>query len=147
MKRGWGQAELADRLAALGVTRLNRSTIAKIEAGGTRAQNLSLDDALAISAALGVAPVNMMLPTWHRDTVAITPKLKRPAGGARAWFRGLWPLETDEETLRVFFTEIAPEEAEALLAQARARNPDEGIPAPEHYLREFTDKQTKEETS
>lgn len=137
-KRGWSQADLAKRLVELGVDHLSRGTLSKIELpDSTRAHNLSLDDALAIAAALGVSPVNMMLPTWHGDQVAITPKLTVPAGSARAWVRGYWPLRHEDE--RIFFTEIAPEEGEELLKQAKARRAGEGMPSTEYMAKRYED--------
>lgn len=56
---GLSQADLAKRLAQLGFARLKRTTILAIE---KKTRNVSLDEALAIAAALGVAPIHLMVP-------------------------------------------------------------------------------------
>lgn len=58
-RAGISQVALASRLAELGYGALKRDQIVAIEAGRRR---VTLDDALAISAALGVAPVNLIVP-------------------------------------------------------------------------------------
>ena len=100
-RRPWTQQELADELAALGYP-ISRVTIAKIEQGGepgaraynvTRARNVSLEDALAISAALDVAPLALMLPQDDDELVAITPSAQTiAADAARDWIMGNLPI-------------------------------------------------------
>lgn len=63
---GIAQTELSRRLEELGYT-LKRSAIADIESGRRR---VTLDDALAISAALGVAPLHMIVPFEDEDPIS-----------------------------------------------------------------------------
>src|SRR5438128_1706924 len=56
--RQLSQAELSKRLGDLGVP-VSRQTLIEIEKGNRR---VTLDEALAIAAAVGVAPVHLMVP-------------------------------------------------------------------------------------
>jgi transcriptional regulator with XRE-family HTH domain len=112
------QQDLADRLVALGATRFtNRDAIGRIERGPTptRTADISLADACAIAMALDVSLIHMMLPTWHADRIAITPDVVVPAGSARVWVRGDYPLPGQHA--RKFFTEIAIQYGDRLLEQ------------------------------
>jgi transcriptional regulator with XRE-family HTH domain len=97
---GISQADLAARLDALDY-KLSRGAIADIERGERR---VSLDDALAVAAALGVAPLHLIVP-FESDRViseeaadigifepvaelVVTPKLKMIPMVARSWIRG-----------------------------------------------------------
>ncbi len=101
--RGWSQQDLADAVADIGGARgsLTRTALAKIEAGGTRAANLSVEHLLVIAAALGVAPVDLFIPIDEDLPDRPSPRLKitpgndaRPAvtvtaDHARAWVTGV----------------------------------------------------------
>lgn len=102
----WSQQDLAERLEELGHP-LDRSAIARIETGG---RAVSLDEALAICAALGVSPVHMIVPQAHEDFVAIAPKLRPPGLAARSWIRGERPLDITDD--RAFWQQIAEAEAQ-----------------------------------
>jgi transcriptional regulator with XRE-family HTH domain len=97
---GLSQAQLSARLMQLGV-QLRRQTIIDIE---QKARRVYLDEALAISMVLGVAPINLIVP-FERDTVLneeaaeegiFEPVAKLKVGHgfvlhpmvARAWIRG-----------------------------------------------------------
>jgi transcriptional regulator with XRE-family HTH domain len=88
-RRGWKQQQLADRLAELGYPGLSRATIAKIEDPTSTRSNASLEDVLAIAAALDCAPVHLIAPLEDDDVVQVTPGLP-PAKAAmvRDWIRG-----------------------------------------------------------
>jgi transcriptional regulator with XRE-family HTH domain len=132
-RRGWTQQHLSARLDALGY-HLTRGAIAKIELGRSR---ISLDGALAISAALGVAPVNMFAPMHASDHVLVAPKLTPGSGEVRAWIRGHKPLGDDllDEDAHLYYTEAPLDEIEALAQQAGRRDPNDPIPVTEHHAR------------
>jgi transcriptional regulator with XRE-family HTH domain len=85
--RGWSQEQLADEATKRYGYPLARSTVAKIEQGGTRA-DARLGDLLALAAALEVPPVHLLTPDVDEAPVAVTPNTIVPAGLARAWIRG-----------------------------------------------------------
>src|SRR5213592_2796553 len=86
-RRRWTQQDLADRLCEIG-WETHRLTIAKIEKGGTRARNASLQEVLAIAAALNVAPVHLFVPLEDDASVEIAPKFVASAPRVREWVRG-----------------------------------------------------------
>jgi len=139
-RKGWTQERLSAELTKLGHP-LHRVTLAKLEGGGTRSQNVSLRDVLAIAAALGVAPIHLFVPFSDRDYVAITPKLVRTGANVRAWVRGRGLLGDEDE--RFYFTELPPEEQRQAMAQIERVEADAALTAPAHFLRE----QNKEEES
>ena len=133
------QEQLSELLAGLGVS-IHRATVAKIENGGTRAENISVRDLLAFAAALNVAPVHLIVPfedevlvDGERKSVrlAITPRVSAFTSQARGWIRGNNKLrrEDDEQS---FYTHIPRVEFEHLLEQAR-QAPDGPRPLASHY--------------
>lgn len=94
--RGWSQQRLSDELKALGWP-LAQSTIAKIESGATRARNISVEDAMAVCAALGVSPLDMLVLREPSDRFAVTPELVTTAGSVRKWWRGEWRLRDGDD--------------------------------------------------
>jgi transcriptional regulator with XRE-family HTH domain len=90
--------QLADRIADMGGS-LDRAAISKIEVGK---RGVSLDEAIEIAAALGIAPIHLFLPRDDGAPVCVAPDLEVPAAQARAWVRGYEPLEgMDERTYRI----------------------------------------------
>jgi hypothetical protein len=68
---------------------LSRAVIAEIEtATKPRSRRVTLNDAVAMSAALGVAFVHMVVPIDDEEGVELTPDLRVSAPTARRWFRG-----------------------------------------------------------
>lgn len=123
-KRGWSQAKLAQRLVELGYP-MSRETLAKIETGGTRAENVTLNDVLAISFALGVPPVEMMATYGQESRIRVvkgTPAATTEV--VRGWISGAWPL-ADEDPF-VYYGELSPERLR--LAQEEARDVKLGEP-------------------
>jgi transcriptional regulator with XRE-family HTH domain len=100
-RRRWSQQQLADRLAELGMP-MDRTVIAKLENATRR---VTLDEAFALAAALGVSPANLFLPLEAGTDVAIAPKLAVLPRAARAWVRGQQPLHRDDA--RTFYTEVS----------------------------------------
>jgi transcriptional regulator with XRE-family HTH domain len=140
--RGWTQADLAAALKAAGHTHLSRPTLAKIEVGGTRARNLSVEDLLAVAVALNVSPVHLVCPTNDEVQLRVTPRDVVWAGRARAWIRGYWPLR-EQDDRQDFFREIPRAEFDELLEVSARRQPDPvtgavAYPAGEYYIRDTT---------
>lgn len=101
-RRGWTQQDLADRLQDLGLN-VDQSTIARIEKG--QIKRVTLDDALAIAAALGVQPVQLMVPMKADNRVALAPNLIVEPSLARRWIRGQRTLRPEDE--RTYFSEVS----------------------------------------
>ena len=101
-RRGWTQQDLAERLGDNGVP-MDRTTIAKIEQGGSRATNLSLEDLLAFAVALGVNPVELFVPREESEALEVG-KTSVASVEARRWLRQQAPLE--EADSRVYLSEV-----------------------------------------
>ncbi len=133
--RGWTQKRLTDELKVIGWP-LSQSTIAKIEGGATRAQNISLEDAMAICATLGVSPIDMLTPRDPADRLAVTPEVVTYAGTVRAWWRGWWPLR-DGDDRQLYYGQAPPAEMAERVARGRdAAQHDEGAAAADFYAAE-----------
>jgi transcriptional regulator with XRE-family HTH domain len=87
-RRGWTQQQLAERLRELGVP-IDRTKVNRVETG---ARAVSVDDALAIAAALGVSPSVLFFPLARSELVRVTPVRVVSAEEGRRWFRGEQPL-------------------------------------------------------
>jgi len=86
------QQALAERLNALG-NDLNQPALARIERGDRK---VAIDEAIAISAALDVALVNMVLPIDDADSeISLAPNLQVKTVKARRWARGTIPLRAE----------------------------------------------------
>jgi transcriptional regulator with XRE-family HTH domain len=118
-RRGLTQAQLSERLSHLGYP-IDRVTLSKIEKGGARAQNVKLEEVLAIAYALDVSPKHLIVPYSQESRLSVVPR-KRPLipGDAREWVAGKWPI-TDQDAW-FFYTELPPEETAAVLAGDAAR--------------------------
>jgi transcriptional regulator with XRE-family HTH domain len=90
-KAGLSQQDVVDRLVAIGYVdgvtdagepkpRLSRAAIAEIEREGGR--RIRLDDALAIAAALGIAPVHLIVPFEDPEPIDLTYRVKDRESGA-----------------------------------------------------------------
>lgn len=86
-RRGWSQQDLANEMAKLGY-RINRVTLAKLEAGGTRAENASLLEVLVVAAALDVPPPLLLLPLGDDVDVHLTPAVRLDPALAYLWWCG-----------------------------------------------------------
>jgi transcriptional regulator with XRE-family HTH domain len=94
--QGLRQEDLAQRTADFGHP-INRVSIAKIEKGGTRADNLSLVDLLVLSAALNVPPTLLFLPLGRAAEVAITSAFSIPPPLALDWLNGTANLPANHD--------------------------------------------------
>jgi transcriptional regulator with XRE-family HTH domain len=108
-RKGWTQQRVAARLGELG-TRIDRASLAKIETGRRK---VSLNEAVAIAAALGTSPAVLFLPIESRSMVRLTGQLEVRTSRARAWFTNQAPLEPGDPTV---FIEVAEEETRSLRA-------------------------------
>jgi hypothetical protein len=76
---------LADRCADLGLP-LGRVTIAKLERG--MRQTITPAEVMVLAAALGVPPIELLLPVGYQETAEILPGQQLPALDAARWFAG-----------------------------------------------------------
>jgi transcriptional regulator with XRE-family HTH domain len=108
-RKGWTQHQLAERLRTLGVP-LDRGALSKIEA---EIRGVSLDEAIALAAALEVSPLSLFAPRRRDEKVAVTPKVYNAQIGAvvRDWVRGSTPLDYSDE--RFFYDQVADDEWKA----------------------------------
>jgi len=102
----WTQRELAEQMTRAGCP-IERSVIAKIEAGGTRTANVSLDEALALAAVLGLSPLYLFIEQDGNRMMAVTPKMPEASFFLRGWVRGQHPLHLSDEQ---FFWYMSPRE-------------------------------------
>jgi transcriptional regulator with XRE-family HTH domain len=113
-RKGWTQKQLAARLATLGFG-VHHTTVGKWESAERR---ISVDESLAISIALDVAPAHMLAGSYSERTVRrprIALSRKTPPVSARQLrlcIRGQLPLWGQDE--RRYFSEVAPDEWLAL---------------------------------
>ena len=93
-RRGLSQARLARRLRDHGYP-LDRTAVTRIESGE---RGISIDDLVAIAAALNVSPGWLLLPARSDDEpVEIVGSWSAPAWQAWQWVDGLYPLPTASE--------------------------------------------------
>jgi transcriptional regulator with XRE-family HTH domain len=103
--KGWTQQDLAEALARLGLN-ISAFAITRIETGN---RGVSLDQAIAMAAVLGVSPLHMIVPL-DDDGVQLAPQLSVTTADARAWLRGQRPLKEADE--RIFLFQTPPSEAD-----------------------------------
>src|SRR5262249_50443157 len=84
MRQQLSLRELTNRVSALGVP-LDRSTLVRIEQGGTRG---NLDTLFALAVALGVSPIHLMVPRQAGEKMSLLGNRTLPADDAQAWIRG-----------------------------------------------------------
>src|SRR4051812_23343015 len=115
-RRDWTQEKLAERLRELGFP-MHRVTLAKIEKGEKRALHVELEEVLAISFALGVSPLHMIVPFDPEAQVKVVEKRQAVwPEWMRSWLRGKQPLL--DEDAGFFLSEIPAEELEDVMRQA-----------------------------
>jgi transcriptional regulator with XRE-family HTH domain len=106
----WDQQELADALDAVGHP-IDRSGIAKIESA---TRNVTLEDFVALAAALGVEPAGLIAPRDDNVEVAVVPGLVRTGAQIRAWLHGFAPLypyaENETAVDRVYEQSLSDQE-------------------------------------
>jgi transcriptional regulator with XRE-family HTH domain len=103
--KGLTQQDLAEALSGAGED-LSASAITRMESGH---RDVSLDEAIAIAAVLGVSPLHMVVQL-DDNSIQLTPRLTVTATDARAWMRGQRPLREADE--RIFLFQTPPSEAD-----------------------------------
>jgi len=103
----WTQSDLAAALAGNGVD-LAEPAVTRMERGS---RGVSLDEAIAIAAVLGVSPLHMFVPLDDNDSSQVTPQMSVPVTEARAWARGQRPLREEDE--RLFYAQTPESEADS----------------------------------
>jgi transcriptional regulator with XRE-family HTH domain len=103
-RRGWTAAQLGAEVSKHGV-QWDRFTVANLENG--KRQNVTVQELFALALALGVAPVNLLVPL-EDEPYQITPTRAESAATARAWVRGDRPLPGADE--RTFLAEAPLDE-------------------------------------
>jgi transcriptional regulator with XRE-family HTH domain len=94
---GWTQEQLAQRIEELGFSGVTRNTVARLESDATRAANLTLDEAVAISCALSTPLTAMMLPTGGgAERVEPVPGTSASSWRVFEWLRCEEPLDSDD---------------------------------------------------
>lgn len=106
IRHGWSARHLAQRLADLGMPSLDRSTLAKIEAG--QRQRIGVDELLALATALSVSPISLLTPVDDNAPYQVTPERALWASWVRAWIRGYRPLPFADR--RMYFSEVPASE-------------------------------------
>jgi transcriptional regulator with XRE-family HTH domain len=91
-QRGWSQAELSRRVTALGHP-LDKDAMSKIERGERK---VSLDDAVALAAALGVPLPALLFEPLSGEDVDIGTKTFMSTDYFVAWLAGMMPLRRED---------------------------------------------------
>jgi transcriptional regulator with XRE-family HTH domain len=115
---GWSQVRLAEELTRIGYQK-SRETLTKLERGTYR--NASVDDVFALAAALGVAPVHLLVPLDDEAALEVVPGVPVPARIARAWIRGSLQLPISP---RIDYRQLPESELVALVEASLTRNMD-----------------------
>lgn len=112
-KRKLTVAGLAARCAALGAPDLTAQALYKLEGrrpGKLRPRPVTVDELLALAAALNVAPVHLLVPTDDFDeSYRLTAEVSVSASSARAWIRGVLPLLPGDDG-REYWSEVPRDE-------------------------------------
>jgi transcriptional regulator with XRE-family HTH domain len=108
-RRDMTVADLAERCAAIGAPQLTAQAIYKIEGqreSSTRPpRQVTVDELLALGAALNVAPVHLLVPPDDfRKAYRVTGTLSEGAAHVRHWIRGVLPLHGAGH--HEYFTEV-----------------------------------------
>jgi transcriptional regulator with XRE-family HTH domain len=84
---GWSASRLAEEMARVGVA-WDRSIVANLENG--RRPYVTVEELLTLAAALGVHPVDLVVPPEAADSepYSVTSEVTAPAATAREWFGG-----------------------------------------------------------
>lgn len=112
-RKDWTAAELGKRMTELGVP-WDRSIIANLENG--RRKSVTVAELLALSIALDVAPVHLLIPP-DAGRYRPAPAVEYDAEAVRAWVRGATPLPGTDE--RVFRSEVPLAELPVTASEGR----------------------------
>jgi transcriptional regulator with XRE-family HTH domain len=109
------QGELAQRLTQRG-RRTHQATIARLERGERSA---TVDDVLAIAAALGVSPLWLLSGSYTSEPVPVLPDLTASPARMRHWIQGAIALPGTDETA---FVEVVPDDERRLRLRRGVQN-------------------------
>ncbi len=129
--RRWKQTDLVARLEEIGFEGWRQSKVAKIENGEVK--RIALEDLLALVAALGVRPEDLLVP--RVGDIELTPKLRVDPLTFKLWLRGSEPLFPDD-----WRTHEAVQVMRALMPEAEwhAFNEKRPVERPNPYTRNVT---------
>jgi transcriptional regulator with XRE-family HTH domain len=133
-RRGWTQQQLVDRLVEIGYVddhggpRLGRLAIVKVEdasSSNTRS-NASLEDVLALAAALDCSPMHLLVPREPEAQVRVSRALVTPAAALARWIAGyaeplrilLGAAVKNADDVAAFLSQMPRWEVEAQLERA-----------------------------
>lgn len=92
---GLNRQQLADRCASIGAPQLTLAALTNIETGrpdssGKRRRDITVEELLALAHALGVHPVDLMVPgdAGDDEPYNVTPDVTTTAAVARGWIAG-----------------------------------------------------------
>ena len=113
------QVDLAKKLTTLGVP-THQATVHRLETGARR---VTVDDVLALAAALEVSPLYLLGGSYTNEPVPVTPKLEASPPQMRRWLTGQVQLPSlDPDS----FFELVPDE-EKVAATPRRCAPAPGV--------------------
>lgn len=103
---GWPTAKaFAERCAEVGAPHLTAPVLMNIESGrrkdGRRTRLITADELVALAAALGVTPVDLLVPDGDdgSEPYSVTPEVRTTAEQARRWIGGrAFLVEPESET-------------------------------------------------
>jgi transcriptional regulator with XRE-family HTH domain len=110
-KRRMTTVDLAARCAALGAPQLTVQALYKLEGrrespASHRPRPVTVDELLALAAALNVAPVCLLVPPDdYQEPYVVTATVTKGRFAVRAWIRGVGPLLGDDDP-REFYAEL-----------------------------------------
>jgi transcriptional regulator with XRE-family HTH domain len=114
--KGWTQQQLSAELARADVE-LSESAIVRMEKG---TRGVSLNEAIAIAAVLGVSPLHMTVPLDNDQDVDVAPAITVPVLDARAWARGQTPLRAGDDD-RFFYAQTPERDWDAIAPRVAER--------------------------
>jgi DNA-binding Xre family transcriptional regulator len=114
----WRQSDLVARLAELGFKGWRQSKVAKLENGEVK--RIALEDVLALVAALGVRPEDLMVP--RVGDIELSPKLKLDPLKFKRWLHGSEPLSPDDWRTYDSIRALMPEAEWRRFAEEMAEN-------------------------
>ncbi len=113
---GLSEKELAERVRAMGFrSPVSRGAVNWLELD-TRSRGVTLEEVLAVAAALGVAPINLLTPHVEDDLTTdvrvVVGDLAMPPAALRSWIAGEAPSPfggfTASELRRFYVDEVPP---------------------------------------
>jgi transcriptional regulator with XRE-family HTH domain len=98
--------QLAEKCASVGAPQLTLAALTNIETGrpdanGKRRRDITVDELLALAHALGIHPVDLMVPgdAPDKEPYSVTPDVTTTAAKARDWIAGIGFLVEPESPM------------------------------------------------